>query len=51
MAFVWDRDKQSRLMAIGWTVLRVPWDTYRQRPQFIVRKVRQLLDARRRAAA
>jgi very-short-patch-repair endonuclease len=51
MAFVWDRDKQSRLAALGWTVLRVPWDTYRRRPQFIVRKVRQVLEARRRAAA
>jgi hypothetical protein len=29
----------------------VPWDTYQRRPHFIVRKVRQLLDARRRPAA
>lgn len=51
LAFVWDRDKQSRLAALGWAVLRVPWDTYQHRPQFIVRKVRQLLEARPRAAA
>jgi hypothetical protein len=51
MAFIWDRDKQSRLAALGWTVLRVPWDTYQRRPQFIVRKMRQVLEARRRSAA
>jgi hypothetical protein len=51
LGFIWDRDKQSRLSALGWAVLRVPWDTYQRRPHFIVRKVRQLLDARRRPAA
>jgi very-short-patch-repair endonuclease len=51
MSFIWDRDKQSRLAALGWTVLRIPWDTYQRRPQFIVRKVRQLLETRRRLAA
>jgi hypothetical protein len=50
-AFVWDRDKQTRLQALGWVIVRVPWDTYRHRPGFLIAKVAQVLDGRRRAAA
>ena len=50
-AFVWDRDKQTRLQALGWAIIRVPWDTYRHRPGFLIAKVGQVLDDRRRAVA
>jgi hypothetical protein len=50
-AFVWDRDKQTRLQALGWVIVRVPWDTYRQRPDFLVTKIGEVLDGRRRTAA
>ena len=45
------KQRLAALAALGWAVLRVPWDTYHRRPQFIVRKVRQLLEARRLTAA
>ncbi len=45
-----DRTRQNRIVAAGYTVLRFTWDDLTNRPQHVVRQVRELLAALRHHA-
>ena len=38
-----DRVRQNRLMMAGWTVLRFTWRDLAERPQYVIRTIRQIL--------
>jgi len=44
--FQWDRTKQNRLVAAGWTVLRFTWDDITLRPEHVIATVRAALTRR-----
>lgn len=44
--FQQDRDRQNRLVAAGWTVLRFTWPDLTDRPDAVVRQIRALLTPR-----
>jgi very-short-patch-repair endonuclease len=37
-----DRERQNRLVASGWTVLRFTWEDQMVRPQHVVSTIRQM---------
>jgi very-short-patch-repair endonuclease len=41
-----DRERQNRLVAAGWTVLRFTWRDLSERPDYVIAVIRRLLDRR-----
>ena len=40
-----DRTRQNTLVAAGWTVLRFTWADLTQRPEHVIRAIRQILES------
>jgi len=39
-----DRERQNRLVAAGWTVLRFTWRDLVERPEYVLATIRTMLD-------